>query len=323
MMKKVNKSALIAGVLQLFFCITIGFTQDEKEQNKYINDLISQIEQKIGSLELYLKKELSSLEKSTSLGANRISSQLTIINEEMKDIADQIEEIRAEFDNYKLKSDRATNEMADSILSLNKEFSDSLGDTREEILTIKKNSLLRFIILGTFLILSMLISGFIFKKRLNKTKFQEEITKLDIKLSELLSNQLSLMKMQTHGEDIPKNEAQQHDLAIRVGAEIFRMRNRISKMKDSTKGLNSLKNALTRLEDELNQIGYTIKDLEGEEYNEGLSLKIVTTIEDNNLKQNQRIINRMITPQVYFRGKLISPGEAEIAVFSDVKTKGE
>mgnify|MGYP007068802314 FL=1 len=92
------------------------------------------------------------------------------------------------------------------------------------------------------------------------------------------------------------------------------MRKRIESMDESTKGLPALKNALNRLEDDLNQRGYIINDLSGSPYLDELTVKITNTIERDDLEQGSQIINRMIEPQLLFNGVVVGHGEVELAV---------
>ena len=85
-------------------------------------------------------------------------------------------------------------------------------------------------------------------------------------------------------------------------------------MDENTKGLNALKNALNRLEDDLNQRGYIINDLSGSPYLDELTVKIANTIERDDLEKGSQIINRMIEPQLLFNGVVVGHGEVELAV---------
>lgn len=134
----------------------------------------------------------------------------------------------------------------------------------------------------------------------------------DIRLSELLSNQLKIIDKQNTSNSL--NTDDDHALPIVVGNEIFRMRKRIATMEDSTKGVNALKNALIRLEDELNQKGYTIKDLSGQPYTEELTIRISNSIQRKDIQNNITIISRMIEPIIYHNGVVVSGGEAELAL---------
>ncbi len=133
----------------------------------------------------------------------------------------------------------------------------------------------------------------------------------DRKLTELLSNQLTIL---SHQQNKNNSKADDHTLPIIVGNEIFRMRKRIGNMDESIKGINALKNALVRLEDELNQKGYTIKDLSGHPYTEELMIRISNSIQSKDIEKQKTIISRMIEPIIYYNGVVVSGGEAELAL---------
>ena len=163
------------------------------------------------------------------------------------------------------------------------------------------------------IIVVIIIGALYARKKIAGTQLLEKIIEQDSVLVATLNKQIDT------AQNIPKFSTQDitkegHAFPVRVGSEIYRMRKRIESMDESTKGLPALKNALNRLEDDLNQRGYIINDLSGSPYLDELTVKITNTIERDDLEQGSQIINRMIEPQLLFNGVVVGHGEVELAV---------
>ncbi len=172
-----------------------------------------------------------------------------------------------------------------------------------------------FYIVGllAIIIVGILWTAIIVRKRLNHFNMLEKIIAQDNGLVSYLKGQLDIMnKSSTTTRN--SDDSVQHTFPVRVASEIYRMRKRIESMDDSTRGLNALKNALNRLDDDLNQKGYTINDLSSSPYIDELTVKITNTIEREDLEPGSYIINRMIEPQILFNGVVVGHGEVELAV---------
>ncbi len=167
---------------------------------------------------------------------------------------------------------------------------------------------------AVFAIILVIIIGALYARiKFEGTKLLEKIIEQDTALVATLNKQIDT------AQNIPKSSTQDiaeegHTFPVRVGSEIYRMRKRIEIMDENTKGLNALKNALNRLEDDLNQRGYIINDLSGSPYLDELTVKIANTIERDDLEKGSQIINRMIEPQLLFNGVVVGHGEVELAV---------
>lgn len=167
---------------------------------------------------------------------------------------------------------------------------------------------------AVFAIILVIIIGALYaRKKFEGTNLLEKIIEQDTALVATLNKQIDT------AQNIPKFGTQDiaeegHTLPVRVGSEIYRMRKRIESMDENTKGLNALKNALNRLEDDLNKRGYIINDLSGSPYLDELTVKIANTIERDDLEKGSQIINRMIEPQLLFNGVVVGHGEVELAV---------
>jgi len=268
------------------------------EIDKEINSMIK----KIDAQNYSFRKELERLSKNQ----NAIKAQLLSNNELLET---KIYSLRKAYETLKI------------------DINDLNDNTSQEMTVIKKDVLNKFLLTGSsilFLALLTIFAVVFLQKRLKKVNLLEESVRLDAKMSELLENQLVMMKKESVEMGAQKTDEEiDHSLAIRVGSEIFRMRKRIENMNKDIKGINSLKNALTRLEDEFNQQGYSINDLTGQNYVDGLTAKVINAIEREDLEPGTQIISRMITPQVYYKGTAVSHGEIELAVSAKNKKESE
>ncbi len=138
---------------------------------------------------------------------------------------------------------------------------------------------------------------------------QNEAIKLDSKLVELLQTQLSIVKEER--KMIGTTEAD-HKLPLKVGNEIYRMRQRLNTIKSEDKSLIPLSKSLERLEEEFNQGGYEIVDMLNKQFNDGLSVK-ATFIPSDNLNPGERIITKVIKPQINFNHQAIQMAEIEVS----------
>lgn len=143
-------------------------------------------------------------------------------------------------------------------------------------------------------------------------KMEEENVQLDSKMVELLQGQMKLAEEQK--SVVAANSGSEeidHSLQLKVGEEIFRMRQRLRSLPDDIKGLKPLMKSLERLEDEFNQKGYELVDMLGKPFNDGLNVQARFVASDD-LNPGERIINKIIKPQINFNGVSIQVADIEV-----------
>lgn len=152
-----------------------------------------------------------------------------------------------------------------------------------------------------------------------REQLDNEAVILDGKLLDVLQNQIKLLQAEREKTDVvPAVEAvsiQQsvdHSLPLKVGEEIFRMRQRLSALPDDTKGLKPLQKSLERLEEEFNQSGYEMINMLGLKYDEGMSVK-AKFIASDELEIGQAVITKVIKPQINFKAVSIQDAEIEVS----------
>lgn len=191
------------------------------------------------------------------------------------------------------------------------------GEDIASIQTIIKAKQLYWLIAFLILMLSVAIVYFILEKERKRDKDllitkHKEIFEKQIedgqKLTEWLTKQSAVeltQKENTNGEI-------DHSFAKRVADAIVKIYANLDRMDESIKGHKQLKRSAQKLEKSMQSNGYEMLDLLNQPYHEGMNL-VANFIEDENLKENERIITRVIKPQLNYRGVLIQAAQIEVS----------
>jgi len=305
----------------ILFMLVISQIQGNKQQKseKDLYASIIEIEKKIDNNYQDILSKISEINKETDNKIKILSNQYIALRREIERLSRNQDSLSKQLSDLNTTLNNKIGSLDKRDAAIIKTINDTNASTMKDVMILKKSSMLRFFLAISavlFSIFLIILFVAIFQNKFKQVNLVEESIKLDSKLSDILQNQLVLMKRESLEKKKMGEEVTDHSLPIRVGEEIFRMRKRISYMDPETKGLDSLKNALNRLEDEFNQQGFKINDLTGQQYIDGLIVKIVNAVEREDLKAGTQIISKMLTPQVYYKESLISPGEAELAVSS-------
>jgi hypothetical protein len=169
------------------------------------------------------------------------------------------------------------------------------------------------------------------KIELLSSQNQKSIEILQSQILELTKEQLNfLIQWQEHiavGAPSPKvspptahelsapKELAKHSLALKISEELHRMKMRIANMPPDTKGIAALKNAIKRIEEQLEEAGYQVVDYTGKPYIEGMNVE-ATFIPVEGLNANTPIITKVIRPQVSFNGELLKIASVEVSINS-------
>lgn len=148
-----------------------------------------------------------------------------------------------------------------------------------------------------------------------RKELEQEAVGLDTKLAELLETQLKLMSIKADAPAAPTvhaTAAPDHSLALRVADEIVRIDKNLSMMDPETKGLKQLAKAVERIRDNFAANGYEIVDLLNKPFDDGMRLT-ANFIPDDNLKPGERIITRIVKPQVNYHGEMIQAAQVEVS----------
>lgn len=177
------------------------------------------------------------------------------------------------------------------------------------------------ILIVTIIILVMAAIYLILNKRVEKGKsaidkikdtqksIQEESLKLDGKLVGLLNRQLNVQA------NIPNNDSNNqidHSLALKVADEVVRIETNLSRMDSSIKGHKPLSKAVERIRNNFLAKGYEMVDMLNKPYQDGMKAS-VTYVTDENLKEGEQIITKIIKPQVNYNGVMIQTAQIEVS----------
>lgn len=177
------------------------------------------------------------------------------------------------------------------------------------------------IMIITIIILVMAAIYLILYKRVEKGKsaidkikdtqksIQEESLKLDSKLVELLNQQLNV---QANISSNDSNTQIDHSLALKVADEIVRIEMNLSRMDASIKGHKQLSKAVERIKNNFLANGYEMVDMLNKPYQDGMKAS-VTYVTDENLKEGEQIITKIIKPQVNYNGVMIQTAQIEVS----------
>ena len=169
------------------------------------------------------------------------------------------------------------------------------------------------IILGFSLALLLLVYIVLNKKRTDDTKKlaakQKEIFEKQIQDGQQLADWLSNQSIVV-ATDV-KNEVD-HSFAKRVADEIVRFTTNLSRMDESIKGYKQLAASVRKLEQSLNANHYELEDLLNKPFDIGMNLQ-ANFVSDENLKEGESIITRIIKPQINYKGKLIQAAQVEVS----------
>lgn len=139
-----------------------------------------------------------------------------------------------------------------------------------------------------------------------QTAMQEESIKLDNKLLELSEKQLAITPVGKEEKEID------HSLALKVADEIVRIETNLSRMDANVKGYKQLSKAVERIKNNFYANGYEIIDMLGKKYAHGMKAA-VTFITDETLKEGERIITKIIKPQINYKGEMIQAAQIEVS----------
>ena len=185
-------------------------------------------------------------------------------------------------------------------------------DTVNQALSQKQQYGLIFI--GLFLILVLTIYIILTKRQNTDTKKlaakQQEIFEKQIQDGQQLTDWLSKQTTDSLGKS--SDGEVDHSFAKRVADEIIRITTNLSRMDTSIKGHKQLSASVKKLEQSLNSNSYELESLLNKPYDNGMNLQ-ANFVTDDNLKEGESIITRIIKPQINYKGKLIQAAQVEVS----------
>lgn len=113
--------------------------------------------------------------------------------------------------------------------------------------------------------------------------------------------------------EFPINPETNNSLAFKVADEITRMRQRLASMPADINGITQLLKSLDRLEEELNLLEYEMPVLLNTTFDDGMTVK-ARFIPSESMKPGEKIITKIIKPQINYKGQLVQIGEVEVSI---------
>lgn len=243
--------------------------------------------------ELY--KNFDNLTESNKVILDSLETRLNVVETTNRDLVDENATLKKEIEaeiNYRQKN----------IEDISSQFSKS-----------NLIGIIISIIIGISLIFLVIVIVKKFKES-NKT-VEEKALNIDKELLDLMSKQINLIKKTEINKNLDDSETTvDHSFAIRVADEINRISMRLVNMDDNSRDVAAVRNALKRMESELNQQGYEIIIRNGDEYKDTLTFLPVNFVAVEGLKPGEQKIHRTIKPQIIYKSRLIQQGEIEVGV---------
>ena len=302
--------------------------EEIKVNDKKFDEKLKQIQESIEEIKANLSeqnKEFNDLDMKVSSNTQHISNFVGKQKAEIINLLNRIDKNSVDLNDSKKDIENKVVILTNSLGITSNKLSISSAETKKKLGNIDESidSKVLYIIIGSLvLLLFIMIVFFVLKISIkNKTmsldnniietrnKMEIEAIKLDAKLVEILEKQIQLTELKPKAKD----EEIDHSIFIKVANEIQRMRTRVKHMPEDTKGIGALKNALRRLEEELNDNEYELIVLTGKEYDDGLTTD-ARFVPSDKVETGKKIITKTIKPQLNFQGVLVQISKIEVSI---------
>lgn len=290
--------------------------------NKNIEDSICILKSNISDSNIKLSQKI---EKSTAKLSNenkRLSKSISATKKELQDsIICFQKELEIKLTNQYNTFENIQKADKDTICKELSKTNKSVVNTQDEL----SNQSSTGIIITAVLITVIVMTVFLLSKKIKKGNnniddlkrvqaslqkaqigIQEESLKLDNKLLEIVEKQMALTPIKKEENEID------HSLALKVADEIVRIETNLSRMDANIRGHKQLSKAVERIKNNFYANGYEIVDMLGKGYAHGMKAA-VTFITDETLKEGERIITKIIKPQINYKGEMIQAAQIEVS----------
>jgi DNA repair exonuclease SbcCD ATPase subunit len=264
-----------------------------------------------------LKEQLGQLKESNSADTSSLKEAILDLEENIKQLNQVVnnkEQLSQANKNNILELTNTVDGLSKLIDETNSDIKSYQNTSSNEHATDIKSlwmSLIALLVLTLGLLIGFMLFRKTTKAELSATKqnLDSECNKIDMKLTELLESQVETMDLLQ-----PRSTAEQeHSIPLKVLTEIHRMKNRLAAMPQDTKGLKPLGKAVGRIEENLKEKGYEMIDLFGEKFIDGMTVN-QEFIFDENLSLDEKIISKVVKPQINFNGTLIQLSDVIVSI---------
>lgn len=147
-----------------------------------------------------------------------------------------------------------------------------------------------------------------------KKELQQENIKLDLKLIEVLENQLKGNKhIETSGNSDEPSSID-HSIPLKVADEITRINAYANTLDPNSQDAKALKSSVKRLINTFKASQYDIIDLLGQKYDDGMKVSVISYIPDEKIQKGEEVISRIIKPLVKYKGEQIQAAQVDVSI---------
>jgi hypothetical protein len=147
-----------------------------------------------------------------------------------------------------------------------------------------------------------------------KKQLQQENINLDLKLIDILENQLIGNKQ---NETITNSDEQSiidHSIPLKVADEITRINAYANTLDSNSQDAKALKSSVKRLINTFKASQYDIIDLLGQKYDDGMKVSVISYIPDEKIQKGEEVISRIIKPLVKYKGEQIQAAQVDVSI---------
>lgn len=314
-------------ILGVILTALLSISANAQNEGNQVEKRLDQIEQQYQQLKKSYEttqselKELNSKDHSLQRSINSLFTR-------GKGLSAQIDSL-----NNLLKENRtAVTKLNQQLNEQEEELSGQISDTREMTNksvseldeALSKNTLYWIIAVLAVGILSILAYIFLRKKvTYNQTSMSESLAAtrkeleqeaigLDEKLIAVMETQMKIIQEERKAQPESSKGEQDHSLALKVADEIERIEKNLERVEDR-KRIKPLTKAIERIRANFQANGYEIVQLLNQQFDDRMSIDVINFKIDDNLKDGERVITRVVKPQVKYNGVLIQRGQVDVS----------
>lgn len=294
----------------------------------------TQVEQKLESLEQQLQ-QLQELNDETQDEFQELRNRDQELQRGIYGLSNKNQELSSRLDSLNsslIENNKAVQELNQQLTKQGKKLSGQIAKTRESTSQsvseldddLNKNTL--YWIIAVLLVALLALFAFFFlrkkvsnnqsslKESLTNTRkeLEQEAIRLDEKLMQVMENQMKVLEDGNKSQSETQNNEPDHSLALKVADEIVRIEKNLERV-DDQKRIKPLSKALDRIRANFEANGYEIVSLLNKKYDDRDEIDVINFKVDENINEGERVITRVVKPQIKFNGKLIQKGQVDVS----------
>lgn len=147
-----------------------------------------------------------------------------------------------------------------------------------------------------------------------KKELQQDNIKLDLKLIEVLENQLKGSNSTELKGNLDEPTVIDHSIPLKVADEITRINAYANTLDPNSQDAKALKSSVKRLINTFKASQYEIIDLLGQKYDDGMKVSVISYIPDEKIQKGEEVISRIIKPLVKYKGEQIQAAQVDVSI---------